>query len=222
MLSALEYVVAIGFRWRLHCAYCHKAWRQNYHIQSIWWRYPDHHTRSVKRVSFHKDMSNISSWFKSTKSGNIELHCENDNCEDSFMIALLSLCWRLCVYICCTYLFLVFGTRGRLHLDYCERREKPTSLQNSGWTCGAHQARLYFSKTLPLKTANFPIVADVMFSELSSIYSPDNLCFLQTAVDCIEVIFIRGTSLMYFKVFLVDRIPTETIIVTIGEWFMTD
>ncbi len=46
---------------------------------------------------------------------------------------------------------------------------------------------------------------------------PDNFCFLQTAVDCIEVIFIRGRSVMYFKVFLADGIPTGTIIVTIGQ-----
>ncbi len=94
--------------------------------------------------------------------------------------ALLSMCQRLCVNVCCTYLFLLIETRGRLHLDHCGRREKPTSLQNSGWTCGSHQARSYLSETSLLKAIKLRSVTHAIRSQPSILYGthpPDNLCF---------------------------------------------
>ncbi len=109
-----------------------------------------------------------------------------------------------------------FNFRGRLYPDCCERRKQPASIQDSGWTCGAHQARSYFSEALP-------IMPCVVWLEWCSLFRNVTIMghLLQIAVDCIEVIFIRGRSLMYFKVLLVGGIPTGIITVTTGQLFST-
>ncbi len=159
-------------------------------------------------------MSSISGSCTNTKFRNTEFHCKNDSCKivhDCFAISVSeALCKTIAVLICLFSLIpeadcILIVVRGGKNQQVFKIQDglvvhiKPghISVKHFSWT----QIFSHCGSWNPMPTKQ----------------PPNNLYVLQIAVDCIEVIFIRGRSLMYFKVFLVDSIPTGTILVTIGE-----
>ncbi len=170
------------------------------------------HWVSHKKSAFKKTCQAFQAHAQ-THNVETELHCKNDSCTIAS--------WLLC---CQCYKYLLYQSV----LSLSNQRQiaswllweegitnKSSKFRMDLW-CTSSQVIFHWNISMKKKTT-FAIVVQKISSELSSIHLPDNWCFLQIAVDCIEVIFIRGRSLMYFKVFLVEGIPTGTIIVTIGE-----